>query len=98
MRKTKRNSGFFFSVLATTSVLALLPLTGCKKEAPKPTGNLTPYPLQIPLGLEKDYTKWIPADNPLTTAKVKLGKMLYFDPRLSVDGTISCATCHNPNF
>jgi cytochrome c peroxidase len=38
----------------------------------------------------------IPADNPLTAAKVDLGKKLYFDPRLSKDDTISCATCHDP--
>jgi len=66
---------------------------GCRQEI-KPTADLTPYPLQIPLGLDKDYAKWIPADNPLTTAKVELGKKLYFDPRLSADGTISCASCH----
>lgn len=36
-----------------------------------------------------------PKDNPQTKVKIKLGKMLYFDPRLSVDGTISCNTCHN---
>lgn len=33
--------------------------------------------------------------NPITKAKVKLGKMLYFDPRLSKSGIISCNTCHN---
>ncbi len=38
----------------------------------------------------------IPDDNPMTAAKVELGKLLYFDKRLSKDGTISCATCHNP--
>jgi cytochrome c peroxidase len=38
----------------------------------------------------------IPKDNPMTAAKVELGKMLYFDTRLSKDGTISCATCHDP--
>ena len=38
----------------------------------------------------------IPADNPLTAAKVELGKKLYFDVRLSSDGTVSCATCHDP--
>jgi cytochrome c peroxidase len=37
----------------------------------------------------------IPKDNPLTAAKVKLGKMLYYDPRLSRSGLISCNTCHN---
>lgn len=36
------------------------------------------------------------ADNPLTPAKVELGKALFFDPRLSGNGTVSCATCHNP--
>jgi cytochrome c peroxidase len=68
---------------------------GCRQEI-KPAVDLTPYPLQVPLGLDKDYAKWIPADNPLTTAKVELGKKLYFDPRLSADGAISCASCHMP--
>jgi cytochrome c peroxidase len=35
------------------------------------------------------------ADNPANEAKVELGKMLFFDPRLSRSGTISCNTCHN---
>ncbi len=38
----------------------------------------------------------VPADNPQTAAKVALGARLYFDPRLSADATISCATCHDP--
>ena len=38
----------------------------------------------------------MPADNPMTPEKVELGKMLYFDKRLSRDGTVSCATCHDP--
>jgi len=37
-----------------------------------------------------------PPDNPQTPGKVLLGKMLYFDTRLSKDNTISCATCHDP--
>ena len=36
-----------------------------------------------------------PPDNPTTAAKVELGKMLYFDPRLSSTGTVSCFSCHN---
>jgi cytochrome c peroxidase len=37
-----------------------------------------------------------PADNPQTPEKIELGKKLFFDRRLSGDGTMSCATCHNP--
>lgn len=36
-----------------------------------------------------------PADNPTTAAKVELGKMLFFDPRVSSPGTVSCFSCHN---
>jgi len=36
-----------------------------------------------------------PADNPTTPAKVELGKQLYFDQRLSVNGTVSCNSCHS---
>ena len=38
----------------------------------------------------------IPADNPLTAAKIELGKKLYFDGRLSLDDHVACATCHDP--
>jgi cytochrome c peroxidase len=36
-----------------------------------------------------------PADNPSSAAKIELGKMLYFDPRFSSTGTVSCFSCHN---
>jgi len=39
----------------------------------------------------------VPSDNPQTDAKVALGSQLFFDPRLSLDDTISCATCHRPD-
>src|ERR1700739_4319193 len=38
----------------------------------------------------------IPADNPLTAETIALGRRLYYDPGLSIDGTVSCATCHSP--
>jgi len=38
----------------------------------------------------------VPADNPMTDAKIRLGAQLYFEGRLSSDGTISCASCHDP--
>lgn len=37
-----------------------------------------------------------PADNPHLAEKVALGAQLYFDPRLSADSTVSCASCHDP--
>ncbi|MFK5969981.1 MAG: cytochrome c peroxidase [Candidatus Marithrix sp.] len=37
----------------------------------------------------------IPANNPQTEAKIELGKTLFFDPRISRTGTISCNSCHN---
>lgn len=54
-----------------------------------------PYVLNVPKGLEARRVR-IPKDNPLTKGKVELGKQLYFDPRLSRDETISCASCHDP--
>lgn len=48
---------------------------------------------KVPLGLPPVP---VPDDNPMTAEKVALGKLLYFDKRLSKDGTISCATCHAP--
>ena len=39
----------------------------------------------------------IPApDNPLTPEKIALGRMLFFEPRVSLDGTVSCSRCHQP--
>jgi len=47
----------------------------------------------VPKGLPKVRH---PADNPPSAAKIALGKQLYFDPRMSLDNTISCASCHDP--
>ncbi len=46
-----------------------------------------------PLGLPPRI--W-PAENPFSPQKAELGRRLFFDPRLSLDGSISCATCHDP--
>jgi len=37
----------------------------------------------------------VPVDNPQTPAKIALGDKLFHDKRFSIDGTISCATCHD---
>jgi cytochrome c peroxidase len=83
--------------------------TGCQKSPPPPGQPVSPAPhaapsddpaaepvafeVQVPLGLPP---LPIPEDNPMTAEKVELGKLLYFDKRLSADGTVSCATCHDP--
>jgi cytochrome c peroxidase len=55
------------------------------------------FELKMPAGISRRiWSQRIPADNPMTTAKVTLGRSLYFDKRLSVGGTVSCATCHDP--
>lgn len=54
--------------------------------------------VSLPLGLNlgEKQMKGL-QENPLTRAKIELGRQLYFDPRLSADSTISCATCHHPD-
>jgi cytochrome c peroxidase len=61
-----------------------------------------PGPLAQPrsleqVGLPREATRAaIPADNAQTPAKIALGERLFFDGRLSADGTVACSTCHDP--
>jgi cytochrome c peroxidase len=50
-------------------------------------------PPKPPLGLPP--VQW-PEDNPYSAAKLELGRFLYFDKRVSSDGTLACASCHAP--
>lgn len=53
---------------------------------------------QLPLGLAAGATQIVGLkENPLTRAKVELGRQLYFDTRLSSDNSVSCASCHHPD-
>jgi cytochrome c peroxidase len=52
-----------------------------------------PVAVQVPLGLLP--LEW-PKDNPYSADKVGLGRLLYFDKRLSKDDTVSWASCHSP--
>ena len=47
-------------------------------------------------GFRRPETVPFPADNPYSEAKARLGRRLFFDPRLSGGGTLSCAGCHDP--
>jgi cytochrome c peroxidase len=59
----------------------------------KPAEKTARASQDVPLGLPP---LPVPDDNPMTPEKVELGKLLYFDKRVSKDGTVSCATCHDP--
>ncbi len=50
--------------------------------------------IKVPLGLNQ--APPVPFENPMTVAKWVLGKELFFDTILSSDGTVSCASCHDP--
>jgi cytochrome c peroxidase len=57
------------------------------------SAQATPYTWNLPQGFPLPL---VPADNPMTLEKVTLGRHLFFDKRLSANGQISCATCHEP--
>ena len=94
-------------IAAAVAATTLVVLIGCAGEARKPEAAKAPeapkgetltsgdYSMVLPLGLQAS-SAYIPEKNPLTEKKVELGRQLYFDPRLSKDGTVSCATCHSP--
>jgi cytochrome c peroxidase len=67
---------------------------GCKTPGKEtPLGEVVD--IKAPLGLPPVP---IPADNAPTAQTIALGRKLFYDPRLSKDNTVSCASCHNPNF
>ncbi len=71
---------------------ALMLCAGCKSHSSdKPIGQVVQ--IRPPLGLPPVP---IPADNPPTAETIALGRRLFYDPRLSKDNTLACATCHNP--
>lgn len=65
-----------------------------------PAPEAAPPPLHqaSPPILFAERTVPIPEDNPQTPAKVELGRRLFYDTRLSKDGSVACASCHKPEF
>ncbi|MEW8977926.1 MAG: cytochrome-c peroxidase [Symbiobacterium sp.] len=93
-------------ILALAGALTLGLVVGCSSAPSTPTSTTTADLSANPSGSgeltmvrEGNFATIVappePEDNPTTPEKVELGKMLYFDPRLSSSGVISCATCHN---
>lgn len=64
---------------------------GCGAEPGATDAPAEPYALELPPGFPKPY---VPPDNPLTRSKVELGRRLFYDARLSINGSMSCASCH----
>jgi cytochrome c peroxidase len=89
MRKLLSIVGF------TSAVLVIAPSVASLAAEPLVLKGENGFTVPVPLGLDPDAMQ-IPAENPLSAAKIELGKMLYFDKRLSKDATIACATCHDP--
>jgi cytochrome c peroxidase len=92
-------------VLVGAGTVALI--VGCDRSPKK--ASTTPLPLipeTDPLAQPKSLQQvgapvamtrgLIPSDNPQTPEKISLGQKLFFDRRLSADGTVSCSTCHDP--
>jgi cytochrome c peroxidase len=92
-------------LVATVAGTAAL-IFGCERSVKRASSQLPPTPetdsLAQPKSLQQvgapvEMTREkIPADNPQTPEKISLGQKLFFDRRLSVDGTVSCSTCHDP--
>jgi len=72
-------------------VLAML---GRHAEPAEPPEGQT-YSWNLPKGFPKPH---VPADNPMTAAKIELGRYLFYDKRMSVNRNASCATCHKQEF
>lgn len=58
----------------------------------------TPYELELPRHFSWIIPTAIPQDNPMTVEGVKLGRKLFFEKLLSGNNSISCASCHQPQF
>ena len=78
------------AILLLSCIAAALIIHGCSKDSSTFTPEIEPLPAQLTTYAPME----IPADNPMTPEKVALGRQLFFDERLSGDGTRSCYSCH----
>ena len=74
-------------------LLVIGALAACNRQR-EVAGEFKPEVLPLPAQLATYEAMPIPSDNPLTPEKVALGRQLFFDERLSGDGTRSCYSCH----
>jgi cytochrome c peroxidase len=81
----------FIFVLALIAIVLTSRRGSDRALGAKPIGAV--IEIKAPLGLPPVA---FPADNPPTRETITLGRRLYYDPMLSVDNTVSCASCHSP--
>jgi cytochrome c peroxidase len=99
MARKKIVGGVILTGALVCGIVAMMPLVPMFGEEAQRDRALAaessngPYTLPTIQGLE-DPNNYVPADNPLTKEKVELGRILFFDKRLSMDNTIACASCH----
>jgi cytochrome c peroxidase len=86
----------FFLLGPCLALVAAILIAGCNSNVKEstPAGAFTPEIQPLPAGLATYEAMVIPPDNPMTPEKVALGRQLFFDERLSVDGSRSCYSCH----
>ncbi len=80
-------------IAAGAALIACDALAGPALQASTPPPTAAAYDWHLPRGFP---TPAVPADNPMSEAKVALGRRLFFEPRLSISGRYSCASCHDP--
>lgn len=84
---TRRQSSILFFLILAVTFGSFLLISSCSEEErwqPAAAAIFEPIPPEAP----------VPDDNPMTEAKVDLGHKLFFEPKLSRSGIISCNTCH----
>jgi cytochrome c peroxidase len=75
-------------------LIAIILLGACKTNVRESAGGFTPDTQPLPAQLTTYEPMSIPPDNPMTPEKIALGRQLFFDERLSADGSKSCYSCH----
>jgi cytochrome c peroxidase len=87
---TRKTLWLSFAILILSAAITFL--VGCQRQQQQ--AGFQPELLPLPKQLTTYEAMAIPADNPMTVEKVALGRQLFFDERLSGDGSKSCYSCH----
>ncbi len=96
VRVRRRVRAMVTLLVIASSAPSAPPMARAQPAIPPPGPLAHPKPLRQ-VGAPADLTRAvIPPDNRQTPQKIALGEKLFFDGRLSADGTVACATCHDP--